>query len=101
MANCVRIPNLGEKHITGYTDNEGLQRSFTAQICDVNKPLLSVRRVTQAGNRVVFEEHGGYIEDMKTGEKMWIKEKDGMYLLKLWVRKGGQAPEQGFIWQGQ
>ena len=71
------------------------------QICDVNKNLLSVRRVTQAGNRVVLEEDGGYIEDKATGEKTWLKEQNGMYVLKLWVKKGGGKPENaGFPRQG-
>ena len=70
------------------------------QVCDVNKPLLRVRRVIQAGNRVVFEQNGGWIEDVQTGEKLWMKEKDGMYLLKLWVKRGGEVPP-GFSRQGR
>ena len=41
--------------------------------------------MAKAGNRVVFDEDGSYIEDKNTGERMWLKEKDGMYMLKLWV----------------
>ena len=40
------------------------------------------------GQRVVFDkaENGGsYIEDCKTGEKVWMKEERGLYVLKLWV----------------
>ena len=62
-----------------------MTRGITAQICDVNKGLLSVKKMARAGNRIVFDDDGSYIEDKKSGEKMWLKEKDGMYMLKLWV----------------
>ena len=67
------------------TSEEGTERNMTAQVCDVNKALLSVKRVVKAGNRVVFDEDGSYIEDKQTGEKMWMEENNGMYILKLWV----------------
>ena len=99
VADGILIPNLGEKAFVAVGE-EGSLRRMKVQVCDVNKALLSVRRVTQAGNRVVFEENSGYIEDVQTGEKMWLKEKDGMYILKLWVRKDGKAPS-GFTRQGR
>ena len=80
---------------------EGSLRKMRVQVCDVNKALLSVRRVTQAGNRVVFDEDGGWIEDKVTGQKMWMREKDGQYLLKLWVKRSGEPPQAGFMRQGQ
>ena len=79
------MQNLGEKHFSGYTD-EGFRRSMKAQVCDVNKALLSVHKLVQAGNKVVFEREGSYVEDEVTGEKMWLQEKGGMYMLKMWVR---------------
>ena len=85
VANGEKIPNLGEKKFVG-TSEEGTERNMTAQVCDVNKALLSVKRVVKAGNRVVFDEDGSYIEDKQTGEKMWMEENNGMYILKLWVR---------------
>ena len=88
VANGVRIPNLGEKSFRGYTD-EGLRRSMKAQVCDVNKALLSVHKLVKAGNKVVFEDEGSYVEDKTTGERMWLQEKGGMYMLKMWVRHEG------------
>jgi hypothetical protein len=86
VANGVRIPNLGEKKFQAVSD-EGVARTLTAQVCDVNKSLLSVKKVVKAGNRVVFDDEGSYIEDKGTGERMWLKEEGGMYLLSMWVRK--------------
>lgn len=88
VANGVRIPNLGEKVFKGVTA-EGLQRTITSQVCEVNKSLLSVSKCVKAGNRVVFDEEEAYIEDKKTGDRMWLEATGGMYALKLWVRKTG------------
>ena len=79
------IDNLGEKNFVGFSEG-GEARGLTAQVCDVNKALLSVKRMVAAGNRVVFEPAGGYIEDLGTGETMQLKEQGGMYMLKLWVQ---------------
>ena len=85
VANGEKIQNLEEEKFVG-TSEEGTERNMTAQVCDINKALLSVKRVVKAGNRVVFDEDGSYIEDKQTGEKMWMEENNGMYILKLWVR---------------
>ena len=86
VANGVLIPNLGEKKFGAYTE-EGSLRNVTAQVCDVNKPLLSVRKVMAGGSRVVFDEAGSYIENKATGERTWLKEQGGMFILKMYVQK--------------
>ncbi len=88
VANGVRIPNLGEKEFVGVSE-EGLVKTVTAQVCAVNKALLSVKKVTKSGNRVVFDEDGSYVENKQTGERMWLEEKNGMYVLSMWVKKAG------------
>ena len=62
-------------------------RDLTIQIAAVNKALLSVKRAVDAGNRMVFEQSGSYIQSLKTGEKIWLKEKDGQVMLDMWVKK--------------
>ena len=86
VANGVRIPNLGEKKFVGVNE-EGHERAITAQVCDVNKALLSVKKVLAAGNRVIFDEDGSFIEDKTTGERMWMRESNGMFMLRMWVKK--------------
>ena len=34
-----------------------------AQVCDVNRGLLSVKKVAMSGSVVVFDEDGSYIHD--------------------------------------
>ena len=94
------IANLGQKTFAG--ENEGgLKRSFTGQVADVNKSLLSVRRCLQAGNRVVFDAKGSYVEDTTSGERMNLQEKDGMYMLKLWVKTQDGEGSHHFTRQGR
>ena len=64
-------------------------REVTAQVAAVNKALLSVYKIVSAGNTVVFDPDGSYIQDKATGEKMWLKESGGMYMLKMWVKNTG------------
>ena len=85
-ANGDRIPNLGEKRFIAHTE-EGLERKVTAQVADVSKALLSVKKIVAAGNRVVFDE-SSYIEDKSTGSRTWLHEDNGMYMLKMWVKNG-------------
>ena len=87
VANGVTIPNLGEKCFVAVAE-EGQRRKMRAQVCSVNKALLGVSRMVQAGNRVVFEQSGSYVEDLHSGERMHMEEKGGMYMLKVWVERG-------------
>ena len=68
-------------------NEEGHERAITAQVCDVNRALLSVKKVLAAGNRVIFDEDGSFIEDKTTGERMWMRESNGMFMLRMWVKK--------------
>ncbi len=86
VANGEIIENQGEKSFIGET-RERVKRSVTAQVCDVNRDLLSVSKVVNNGSRVVFDPSGSYIEDVETKEKVWLKESGGMYTLNMWVRR--------------
>ena len=68
--------------------NEGVKRKLVAQVCDVNKALLSVSRVTNGGSKVVFDSSGSYIEDKSAGERIHLEERNGMFMIRLWTKKG-------------
>ena len=96
VADGTLIPNLGEKKFVAVSD-AGVTRQMKAQVCEVNKALLSVHRVVQAGNRVVFAASGSYVQDETSGETMALTEKGGVYMLKLWAKAqgfGGPAGER-------
>ena len=87
------IDNKGEKRFEAHGEY-GEVRTITAQVCDVNKALLSVKKTVAAGNRVVFEPAGGYIEDLHTGERLQLREEGGMYTLRMWARRPFQGQVQ-------
>ena len=57
--------------------------SFTA--CSVTKALGSVSQMCRASNRVVFnppwDQAGSYTENEQTGERLWLEEQGGLYVL--------------------
>ena len=92
MANGAEITNTGEKrfiaHMLRVDGTDSGPRGVTAQVCDVHRPLMSVKRVCKNGNRVVFDDDGSYVENKRTGEKIVIEEDDGDYVLDVWVKLG-------------
>ena len=92
---------MGQKQFVAHAE-DGTKRQVLAQVCAVNKALLSVSKVVKQGNKVVFGEldhHGNtvsYIEDNVTKERLWIEEENGMYALKMWVRSDGKEAEAPF-----
>lgn len=42
-------------------------RSLTAQVCEVNKPLMGVSKIARVGHKVVFDDDGSFIEDKSSG----------------------------------
>ena len=69
------------------TEDGGI-RQITAQVCEVNEPLLSVSKMVAAGNRVLFSPEGSYVEDVNSGEVVWLKGQGGMFMFKVWAKTG-------------
>ena len=90
-ANGTTIGNYGQRKIKGYSD-EKVPLAVAAQIADVKNNLGSVYRMCQAGNRVMFDEDGSYIENKKTGKKIKVKMENGAFEFDLWVSKAQKVP---------
>ena len=91
-ANGSEIPNQGEKRLQWKT-HEGDVGGLTVQITDVTKALGSVGKICEAGNRVVFEPDGGYVENMNSSKKTMFY-KDGLaYRMDMWVKAKNQEDE--------
>ena len=86
VADGTTISNHGEKKFQAVS-GEGVKNKFVVQVTDVNKGLLSVSKLVKAGKRVIFEEKGSYIEDVRTGEVMRLREVGGMCVLRVWVQR--------------
>ena len=69
-ANGARMDNLGEKKVKFKRMGSDEANGITFQITEVSKPLASVSRILDKGNRVVFDRgpDGSYIQNKKTGE---------------------------------
>ena len=75
-------------------------RSLTAQLCDVDKSLMSVSKIAKPGHRVIVDSDGSYIEDKSNGERIWMEEKQGMYTLRMWVSNKDPTGSPVFTRQG-
>ena len=93
-ANGSQIKNHGACEAKGKTD-EGTEVEMKFQVADVTKTLGSVRRMTQAGNRVVFDANGSYIENKRTGAKTKIHDETGEFKVDMWILQEEDGSGEG------
>ena len=95
VANGEEIDNLGEKrfvaHMVTTEGGDSGGKGITAQICNVHRPLMSVKKICKAGYRIIFDDEGSYVEDKATGETMRVTEEDGEYIMDVWVKTDEQG----------
>ena len=78
------LPNEGEKSVPIIT-REGKKGFANFQCADVSRPLMSVSRICDQGNCVVFTATGGYVLD-KQGSKTAFNRKNNVYVLDMWTK---------------
>ena len=102
-ANGGKIFNRGDKTIT-MMSREGHLRNMRFTSCDVKRALGSVSAICKQGHTVVFNgpDHpdGSYIYHIKSGERMDLKHKDGVFVLDTRVAPRGRQ-SQPFHRQGR
>ena len=91
LADGSRIPHIGGKSFKAFTDHGHIGHMIAA-VTDVDDALLSVSKVVKAGNRVVFDEDGSYIEHKESGEVTHLTTQGSLYKLKMWVPKNQSYP---------
>ena len=97
-----RIPNFGQQDVQFVTD-EGFKCGLTMQVADVERPLIAVSHLSEAGNDVILNKSGGKVVNLKTGKTIAVHRKGNLCVLRMWVKKGpakdvGEAlvfPRQG------
>jgi hypothetical protein len=73
----------------------GKQGSMKFLDSDVKKPLGAVSAMEDEGNTVCFSQKWGrFIEDDKTGERIYFGRKNGTYVMKLKVKKEAKTNGQ-------
>jgi hypothetical protein len=78
-ANGGRMNNYGGTKVEFVKD--GKRKSMSFQVTDCKKPLASVSKIVDKGNRVVFDSEGSYIQNKETGEIMKIERERGTYVM--------------------
>ena len=48
----------------------------------------------EAGNRVVFDEGGSYVENKRTGERTELVKEKGSYILTVWIPSHRNQPKK-------
>ena len=82
MPNGEIVENDGEKHLK-VKIAEGEKFIVRTQLTDVRKPLMSVSKVCDEGNIVVFNQNGEYIQSEKTGKKTSFSREGNVYALEM------------------
>ena len=95
-ANGSRMPNLGEKKVH-FKTKSGMESNMVFQVTDARKPLASVSKIVEKGNRVVFSPTGSYIENIQTGKKAALEEANGTYHLDVKYLSEGFARQDYVI----
>jgi hypothetical protein len=91
MPNGEIVENDGEKHLKVKTA-EGEKFIVRTQLTDVRKPLMSVSKVCDEGNRVIFEENGGFIENKKSGQRTNFLREGNVSVLEMDLVSGFAGP---------
>ena len=61
--------------------------NVTFQVTAVDRPLLAVSKLTDAGHQVWFGKDLGTITHGRTGKVTSFKKRNGVYVLDMWVRR--------------
>ena len=87
------IDNLGEKTVDMVTE-WGQDVVGTWQMAEVVRPLNSVMKICKQGNRVIFDEHGGVIQNKYSGEEIPFGTEGDIYTIDLWMPPPGEGGQK-------
>ena len=62
---------------------------------EVKKPLGAVSAIVDEGNEVTFRKEGGFIKNLSTGKKIWMKRRGGLFVIEL--EKKGEEQAEGMM----
>ena len=80
------IPAMGRRVTKGKTA-EGHTKRISWEVCPVKKPLLSVPRLTEAGNVVKIGKNKAIIVNSKTKQVTHLRKERKVWLLDIWLWK--------------
>ena len=85
-----KVYNEGQRKLDVCTLDGQQRRSMTFQVARVKKALGSVSQMVKNGNKLVFDQDSSgkdtsYIQNMRTNEKIWLRQENGVYVWDLLV----------------
>ena len=83
-ANGGKIVNAGQQTIPVAFEN-GMKCMAVFQVCEVSRPLMTVAKICEMGNRVWFGQGGGVIMNLQSGSITRFENKDGVYVFPMWI----------------
>ena len=89
------IPNYGEVDVD-WIATEGHKCRMVIQMSDVDRCLLAVTELNDAGNDVVLSKHGGEIIHVASGKRVALQRKGGVYVVKMWIKNNDQTTASDF-----
>ena len=78
------IPNYGELQVD-WEPAEGHKCDVVLQMSDVDRILLAVTELNDAGNDVVLKKAGGEIVNVKSGKRIALQRRGGVYTVRMWI----------------
>ena len=63
-------------------------------VCEVQRPLISVAKMVEAGNKVYLEDKNPRVVNCKTGQATALRKQNGVFVLDLWVRTRAKAVQE-------
>ena len=85
-----RIPNLGDRTISGVHEN-GQRIDMTYAVANVRVALDSISQICDAGAQVIFHREGGYILEAN-GNKIPFAREDNTYVRTVYVPESSAGP---------
>jgi hypothetical protein len=78
-ANGSRMNNYGGTQVT--FEKNGKTKAMNFEVTDCKKPLASVAKIVDKGNKVVFDKDESYILNKLTGEKIILERERGTFVM--------------------
>ena len=98
-----KMPNLGQKDVTGVTA-EGLSVEMSWQVAGkLRRNLAAIGKICSkgSGNRAVFEDDSGYIENKVTKAVIPMTKVGNLYEFDIWLPRTGKTPPKDVIVTGK
>ena len=75
-----------------FRTKDGKMRSLTFAVAEVVKPLVSVGKITEAGNQVVLGGPNPHIRCKKSGAVIPVTMRNGTFAIELWIDQRKHGP---------